>query len=115
MQLCMYNFNCYIQLKNFIQGASIDPRINDNYFVRAEEENQHFLDTLTARYILSFYIVGPVSAIIITAIVLVTHFYTQQWETNLKEVAAATTNVNKYTHSKIFSFALTTLFVNMHN
>ena len=103
----------YIQLKNFVQRASIDPVIDENYFARAEENDQDDLSTPRARYILSFYIVGLVfTAIIIIALLLI-YLNTKRWDTIL-ENKAETGKVNKYTQSKIFSIAATTFFINVY-
>ena len=96
-----------------MQRASIDPVIDENYFARAEENDQDDLSTPRARYILSFYIVGLVfTAIIIIALLLI-YLNTKRWDTIL-ENKAETGKVNKYTQSKIFSIAATTFFINVY-
>jgi hypothetical protein len=66
-----------------VQRASIDPVIDENYFARAEENDQDELSTPRARYILSFYIVGIVfTAIIIIALLLI-YLNTKRWDTTL--------------------------------
>ena len=102
-----------MQLKNFIQGASIDPVINDNYFARAEETDENFLTKPRARYILSFYAVGLVFAVIIAVMLLMIYLTTKRWDKKLRK-KAATKKANKYIKSKIFSVAATTFFINLY-
>ena len=110
---CNENYLIIIQLKNFIQKASFDPSIDDNYFARAEEDDQHFLDTFTARFILSFYCVGFVATVTITIFLLIFHRYSNKWHTKLRD-AAKTVITTKSTQSKILSIAGTTFYINVY-
>ena len=102
-----------MQLKNFIQRASIDPVIDENYFARAEENDQNDLSTPRARYILSFYIVGLLFTVIIIIVLLLIYLNTKRWDTILHN-KVETRKANKYTQSKIFSIAATSFFVNVY-
>lgn len=84
--------------------------IDENYFARAEENDQDDLSTPRARYILSFYIIGLVLTLIIIVALLFIYCNAKDWDTKLKD-KAETNMVNKYTQSKIFSIAATAFFV----
>ena len=101
------------QLKNFIQRASFDPEIDNNYFARAEENDENILTRSTAKYIISFYVIGFVFALIITITLLVIYLNTKRWDRKLKRTAKSK-KANKYTKSKIFSIAATTFFITVY-
>ena len=87
--------------------------IDDNYFARAEENDQDDLSTPRARYILSFNAIGLVFALIIAIALLLIYLNTKRWDKKLKNTVE-TKKSNKYTQSKIFSIAATTFFVNVY-
>jgi hypothetical protein len=103
-----------IQLKNYIQKASFDPSIDDNYFARAEEDDQHFLDTFTAGFVLLFYCGGFGIAVVIIILLLIIHCYSSEWHTKKLRGVAKTVNADKSTQSKIFSVAVTTFIANVY-
>ena len=103
----------YAQLKNFVQRASFDPVIDDNYFARAKKSDEDDLEPSRARYILSFYAVGLVLAIIIATMLLVLYLNTKRWDIKIKK-AADSKKRNKYVQSRIFSVAATSFFVNLY-
>ena len=87
--------------------------IDDNYFARAEESNEDDLSTPKAIYILSFHIISSVLAVVIALITLIIYLNTKNWDKELIE-SAAITKQNKYTKSKIFSIAATSIFINVY-
>ena len=104
----------FIQLKNFIQRASFDPVIDNNYFARAEENDEDILSTSTAKYILAFYIVGFTLALIIALILLFIYFNTKRWDKKLARRTSKKKKLYKYAKSKIFSIAVSIFFLNLY-
>ena len=110
----MYMHVSCVQLKNFIKRASFDPVIDENYFARAQEKDKDdILPDPTAKYILAFYAIGFILALVITIILLLIYVNTKRWDMKLKRTAE-TTKANKYTKSKIFSITATTSVINLY-
>ena len=107
-----------VQLKNFIQGASFDPTIDNNYFARAKEDDEDFLDSFdsAAKFIVPFFVVGSVMATIITICLILIHVLCggNDRKINKLQDAARIQNANKSSLSKIFSIAATTFLVNVY-
>lgn len=108
----MHNMNI-IQLKNFVQRASFNPAIDDNYFARAEDQKIDFLSKPKAIYILSFYIIGLVFIVLIISILLFIYLNTKRWDKKLEHVHNVQRK-NKYIQSKVFSIGLTTTVISVY-
>ena len=106
-----------VQLKNFIQDAKFDPKIDDNYFARSKEntksDDDYILSIPTANYIIIFQFVGLFLTFAIIVVLLIIFYNTKRWDltlTKLRPVGKA----NKYGQGKIFSAAFTALIVNLY-
>ena len=112
----MHRCNTFIQLKNFIQRASFDPTIDDNYFARSQENNNtddDIISNKTAKYLVAFYIAGTILVAFITVMLLFIYYNTKRWDERLTRLSTLS-KPNKYIQSKIFSIAMTTIVINVY-
>ena len=106
-----------MQLKDYIQKASFDPEIDDNYFARSQENNydtnDYILSTKKAQYIAAVYIAGTGLTALISVILLFIYYNTKRWDERLKKLSTIN-KANKYTQSKICSISIVLSLINMY-
>ncbi len=106
-----------MQLKDYIQKASFDPEIDDNYFARSQENNydtnDNILSTKKAQYIAAVYIAGTGLTALISVILLFIYYNTKRWDERLKKLSTIN-KANKYTQSKICSISIVLSLINIY-
>ena len=86
---------------------SINPEIDENYFARTEKNTENLFTSPICIYILVFYVVGYVTTVTLTVLMLWIFFNAERWDKMLIKMGDKQTNIYKDTKSKIFSVALT--------
>ena len=113
---CAFNLT-KLQLKAFIQRASFNPRMDDNYYARSQDNKLHNEDDAisesTARYVIAFFVTSLSLMFIITVILLVMLSTMKEWHKKLEDLSKnKESNVSR--QAKIFGVAHTMLLINVY-
>ena len=106
-----------MQLKAFVQWASFDPRMEDNYYARSQDDKiNNGDDTITeetAIFIIAFFVTGFSATFAIITMLLIMYYYTKRWDKKLNSLATSK-NRDRHAQSQIFAVSLTLILINIY-